>query len=239
MKKNLKPIIAGLLFSSAAAFALNPMPGTYAGIVAGASYIPKLNFEFNNPLTPYTTKQSTGVLAYDLMGNIGGQLGYRFCDNYRIEGEFTYNFVPYAYLKLGEVTFHSPDSSAGIRLRGTKDAGIGLINLYYDAFGDFSSNVVPYVGIGGGYAYMYNFIEFFYNDVYISGTRKSAYTGRVAGQAIIGISYYLDDFSAFSLDGRYLSTLAGQVTTSRNQVISSSMQTYSFNIVFNGAFELG
>lgn len=128
--------IALILVSTTAA-ALNPMPGTYAGLVIGASYIPKLNFEFDNVLTPYSGMKTKGILAYDAMGNIGGQLGYRFCDNYRLEGEFTYNFVPYAYLKLGDVTIHSPDTSTGLRLKGDKASGIGLINLYYDALGDY------------------------------------------------------------------------------------------------------
>ena len=238
MKIALKVGLVSFLFLNTAAHALNPMSGPYAGLVAGASYIAKTTFEFANPETPTSTTLYPGTLAYDIMGNIGGQIGYRFCDNYRLEAEITYNFVPYAYLLLNDVKFHTPSSSAGIRMRGNKTAGIGFINAFYDGFGNFSSNVVPYVGIGAGYAYLYNFVEFFNNDVYISGTRKSIYTARAAGQAIVGLSYYLDDFAAFSIDGRYLSTATGQITTSRGQNINSNMQTFSMNLVFNGAFDL-
>lgn len=238
MKIVLKTGLISFLFLSTTTHALNPMSGPYAGLVVGASYVPKSTLEFTNPLTYGTTTLTAGTLAYDIMGNIGGQIGYRLCDNYRIEGEFTYNFVPYAYLTLNDVTFHTPDSSTGVRMRGNRAAGIGFINAYYDAFGNFSSNTVPYVGVGVGYAYLYNFVEFFSNDVYISGTRKSMYTARAAGQVILGLSYYMDDFAAFSIDGRYLSTATGQVTTSRGQEFNTNMQTYSMNLVFNGAFDL-
>lgn len=229
-------------------YALNPQPGWYAGLIVGANYAENVAFNYvdrRGQLQP-------GQLGHDIMASIGGQVGYRWCDNFRLELEGIYNNSPFSYLRLNDVTIHSPDTSTELRLKGQSQSGVGTFNIFYDFFGDYSSNAVPYIGVGIGYAYIVGQIEFYYNDVLLSdqffdttGIDIDRPTSRsksgLAGQAIAGISYYLDDFSYFALDGRYLvsqkQTLVNQQVRRTSNVIDAQYQLWSLNIVFNGAFD--
>lgn len=229
-------------------YALNPQPGWYAGLIVGANYVENVPFNY----VDRSGQLKPGQLGHDIMASIGGQVGYRWCDNFRFEFEGIYNNSPYSYLRLNDVTIHSPDTSTGLRLKGQSQSGVGTFNIFYDLFGDYSSNAVPYVGLGIGYAYIVGQIEFYYNDVLLSdqfadvtGTNVerpfSHSKSGLAGQAIAGISYYLDDFSYFALDGRYLvsekQTLLNQQVRRTSNVVDAQYQLWTINLVFNGAFD--
>lgn len=251
-------LCASCLGMTITAHAVNPDPDWYGGLIVGANYAANVPFNYINTsdvLTP-------GQLGHKLMGTIGGQIGYRWCDNYRAEGEFFFNNSPYSYLRLGETTIYAPKTSPDLRLKGKTNSGIATFNMFYDIFGDFSSNVVPYFGVGGGYAYVTNQIEFYFNDKLVTAdtsalvdlipdeqTRnalidaipsKKSKSGPV-GQAIVGISYYMDDYAYFALDGRYLvsadQTVFKQQRRRTTNEINARYQLYSVNIVFNGAFD--
>ena len=225
---------------------INPEPGWYGGLIVGANYAANVPFNYINT----SGNLEPGQLGHNIMGTIGGQLGYRWCDNYRAEAEFFFNNSPYSYLRLGDVTIHSPKTSSGLRLKGKTDSGIGTVNIFYDIFGDFSSQVVPYLGIGAGYAYLKSEIEFYDNDELVTAENYEERVGAIpskrsksgpVGQAILGVSYYMDDFSYFALDARYLvsadqTLLKQQVRRTTNEV-NARYQLYSFNIIFNGAFD--
>ena len=98
--------------------------------------------------------------------------------------------------------------------------------------------------MGIGYAYTENSINMsFYYDKDITGATIPGYevlnlnisrnTSSPAGQVMIGASYFLDDFSAFSLDARYFTT------QKKSQVLDARVQVYSLNLTFNGAFNAG
>ncbi len=228
------------------AHAVNPATGWYGGLIVGANYAPNLSFNYLNTSGELKPAQ----LGHNIMGTAGGQIGFRWCDNYRAEAEFFFNNSPYSYLRLGDTTIHAHKTSTGLRLNGKTESGIATFNLFYDIFGDFSSNTVPYLGIGAGYAYVRSEVNFYLNDVLVTAenydsivdaipTKKSK-SGPVA-QAILGVSYYLDDFSYFALDVRYLvsaeQTILTQQVNQTNNAINARYQLYSLNIIFNGAFD--
>jgi len=245
MKWMTQALLISCLGVTTVAHALNPQPGWYGGLIVGANYAANVPFNYIN----LSDEITPGQLGHDIMGSIGGQIGYRWCDNFRSEFEAIYNNSPYSYLHLGNVSIHAPDTSTGLRLKGQSQSGVATLNLFYDIFGDFSSDVVPYLGIGGGYAYVSSKINFYYNNVLVSSNFESlggatpstkSKSGAV-GQAIVGVSYYLDDFSYFALDGRYLisadqTILKQQVRRVENEV-NARYQLYSLNIIFNGAFD--
>jgi len=241
-------LFTSCLTIATAAHAVNPETGWYGGLIVGANYLNNLSFDYikitSGELTP-------GQLGHNIMASIGGQAGYRWCDNYRFEGELIFNNSPYSYLRLGDVTIHSPSTSTELRLKGQSQSVIGTFNVFYDVFADFSSNVVPYLGLGLGYGYVSNKINFYYNDELlryqvdleniVGVTPEIKTKSGLVGQAIVGISYYMDDFSYFALDGRYLvsgtqSVIQQQIHQTTN-VINARYQLYSLNIIFNGAFD--
>lgn len=246
----MKWITQALITSSFAiattAHAVHPAEDWYGGLIAGANYVANFPFNYLNP----EGELKPGQLGHNIMASIGGQVGYRWCDNYRLEAEFAFNNSPYSYLRLGDVSIHAPKTSTGLRLNGKTDSYIGTINFFYDIFGDFSSDFVPYLGIGAGYAYLASSIKFYLNDVQVTAADYENIVGAIpsnnnksgpVGQAILGLSYYLDDYSYFALDFRYLvsasQTLVQQQVNSTSNTINARYQLYTLNIIFNGSFD--
>ena len=247
--------LTSLIAITSTVYAFNPKEGPYSGLIVGANYAANVPFNFITDVTPRNPSGTSlpGQLGHDIMGSIGGQIGYRWCDNFRFEFEAIYNNNPYSYLRLNDVTIHSPDTSTGLRLKGQTQSGVATFNAYYDLFGDYSSKAVPYIGGGVGFAYITNKIEFFYNDVQLFNNIESfleenyGFTVRnksrsgLVGQAIAGISYYLDDYCYFALDGRYMvsqeQTILGRQSARVTNQFNVKYQLYTANIIFNSAFD--
>jgi hypothetical protein len=218
-----------LLFLSGAVHAVNPVQGWYAGINIGASYVPTVNFKGTSPVTLQTVN---GKLTYDVLGQIGGQAGYR-CDHYRVEGQFFYNNNPYNSLEIGNYAILSPSTSTAFRLEGSTDTGAVLVNGFYDFLPtDTTSSTVPYVGLGVGYAYVADNIKFYYNETQLDAATTRKHVSSLAGQAIIGASFFMDDFTVFGLDLRYFTA------TAKTELLQTRPQIISVNVTFNGAFNL-
>ncbi len=257
MRWLLKTLLAGLTITTSATYAFNPQPEWYAGLIVGANYAANVKFTYVNDVTPSnpTGIKRPGQLGHDIMGGFGGQIGYRFCDNFRVEFEGIYNNSPYSYLRLNDVTIHSPDTSPELRISGATQSGVGTFNIFYDMFGDYSSKAVPYIGAGVGYAYIANKIEFYYNDVLLGSgfqdrvlnrfgiTKSDKSRSGIVAQGIVGISYYLDDYASFGLDGRYMvsqeQTIIARQTTRVSNQFDAVYKLYTVNIVFNSAFDCG
>ncbi len=253
MKWITRIISIGIFAATSSAYALNPQPAWYAGLLVGANQPPNLDFTFADRFGQI----KPGTLGYDTMGTIGGQIGYRWCDNFRFEGQFFYNNSPYNYLRFDTTTIHSPDNGSGLRMQGQTQSGAGTFNIFYDFFGDYSSNLVPYVGAGIGYVYVENKIKWFVEGEQVTLPQIEDYLGMdfsgpgilgngqsksgIAGQAIAGLSYYMDDFSYFALDVRYLvsqqQTIMGRQTRRVSNSFDLRYQLYSINLLFNGAFD--
>ncbi len=230
MKQIVKLTSLVLMLANTCTHALNPVPGWYAGLVLGGSYEPVVNFDV--PATPYTTA-TTGSLSHNVLGNIGGQLGYR-CNNLRVEIEGLYNNNPLNVLTIGDLKIESPSSSSGLRIQGDTNTGAGFINGFYDFYSpDSSSNLVPYIGLGAGYAYVKSQVQFYYADTLVGSGNLNDSTSSMVGQGIIGLSYFLDDFTFFGLDFRYITS--SKILPRTNQ----RFQLYTANITANGAFDFG
>lgn len=244
MKLAVKLGLASLLLVNTQAFALNPVQGWYAGLILGVSYAPTTTVIPTKSLeTPIGTfEPQVATLSYGVLGGVGGQVGYR-CNHFRVEGELLYNNNPYDVLTIGNIKINSPSSSSTLRLQGAANSGFFLVNGFYDLYTpnqDNVSQVVPYVGLGAGYSYVQNNITLFYNDTELFRTNLKSTFSRPAGQAIVGLSYFMDDFTTFGLDVRYLQTTS--ITDSnrpRTNGFDTTFKLYSINLLFNGAFDLG
>ncbi|MDX2346627.1 MAG: outer membrane beta-barrel protein [Legionella sp.] len=247
-------LLLGLTITSSALYAFDPKSGWYSGLIVGANYAANVPFTYpfvenqGDPVIEYS-----GQLGHKMMGSIGGQLGYRWCDNFRFELEAIYNDSTYSYLRFHDVTFHSPKTTAGFRINGKTQSGVATFNAFYDLFGNYSSKAVPYIGGGLGFASIKNNINFYENDVLLGNTAKSelletygitlngnSRSGFV-GQAIVGLSYYLDDYCYFALDARYLASKTQSLSISRTNTTVNQFdkryKLYTVNIVFNSAFD--
>ena len=255
MKLITKFILFACLAITRIAHAAYPVEGFYAGGFFGGTYQPNINFHITsvrdtltthfaipaNLLPPNTSQSNTGTLGYRMLIDGGIQLGYRVCDNYRLEVQALYNKNSYNFLRLGDITIHSPDSSTALRLNGGTSSGIGFFNFYYDYLGEEGSDFVPFAGLGIGYAYIYNSIKFYYNDKLLNptGTSVKATKTRPAGQVILGFSYFMDDFFSVGMDARYYATPKSAFKTRTNQSFDTHLQVYAVNVFFNGALEFG
>jgi hypothetical protein len=254
-------LLTGLILTASTLYAFNPKEGWYSGIIIGANYAHNVPFTYKVTIAGLpgnpgdTTVLRSGQLGHNILASIGGQLGYRWCDNFRFEFEAIYNNSPYSYLRFENVTFHNLTSSPGLRMNGATQSGVATFNAFYDFFGDYSSQAVPYFGLGLGYAYMVNQFKFYRNNVQLQlssqvqslleenfgvtlGNRSRS---GLAAQAILGISYYLDDFAYFAIDGRYTASqeqtiLARQTRRTTNQ-FNVQYTLYTLNLIFNSAFD--
>jgi opacity protein-like surface antigen len=251
-------LLTGLILTASTLYAFNPKEGWYAGLIVGANYAKNVPFTYDvtiSRLTRSSTVERSGQLGHDIMVTVGGQMGYRLCDNFRLEFEAVYNSSPYSYLRFENVTFHDLSSSSGYRMNGATQSGVATFNAFYDFFGDYSSKAVPYLGLGVGYAYIANKLKFFHNDVQIQPSARvqnflqenfgvtldNRSRSGLAGQAIVGISYYLDDYAYFALDGRYMvsqeQTILERQTRRTSNQFDVKYTLYTVNLLFNSAFD--
>jgi opacity protein-like surface antigen len=162
------------------------------------------------------------------MGNIGGFGGYR-CNHWRAEGELMLNYNPYSSLKIGSFTINKTSSSStGFGLKGQTTTAAFMVNGYYDFFNE-SSYFSPYVGLGVGYAMLRSNIKFYFADTYITGSSVSNNSSSPAAQLILGLGYFMDDYTTIGLDYRYFTTKTIQPYNTRNQI-------NSINITLSGSF---
>lgn len=236
MKPVLKysPILLSLL--SAASFAANPVNGWYAGIILGGSYAPKANFTIPVPATLNTTICSAfggcptginGSLSFDGYGNIGGQIGIR-TNQLRFEFEPLVNYNPYDKLTIGPITLESPKSSDGLRMKGDTTTAALMVNGFYDFYRS-DCNLVPYVGAGLGVAYVNNNFRLLFNNQTLQITKVKEHQTTAAVQGIVGASYFMDDYTWFGLDYRY-------ITTQNIDILDNRVQIHTVNLSFSGMF---
>ena len=221
--------MATICLATGTALAVNPVPGFYAGLMLGANYSPATNYTFIDPSSNSTVQ---GRVYYSVLGNIAGQLGYR-CNHYRIEGELLYNDNPIKDIKLGPVTFNKVSKyNTGYGIRARTDVAALMFNGFYDFYTPGQiSYFSPYVGAGIGYAMVMNQIKFYNNSVYVPGSNRSNSDTALAGQLILGLGYFLDDFTSMGLDLRYLTTQKAVFP------FENRTQVGTINVTLNGSFD--
>jgi hypothetical protein len=254
--------------------ALNPTPGIYAGVLVGASgelssnasYLsPFLNFqvdtqtEFGQRIQAlidqyqYRNPNRDLTLTYNILGQIGGQIGYRW-DRFRLEGQIFYNSAPYKSFKVtngvNTVSLSNDDTQENY-FSGSTNTFALMMNAYFDLLPpDYvDTNFAPFIGIGGGYARVNNNFQFYVQGQQINQYRETRTQGAAAGQVMAGVLYFLDDFSNFGIDFRFFSTanispnIAAQMAQyniqTPSQGLSYNAQIASINLTFNGALNLG
>ena len=256
MKQSFKWLgLATLLLAQGASYAVNPPKGWYGGLLLGASYTPNLSHTYTSPLLGAPVKVT---LTRSLFGNIALDGGYRL-EQFRVEGEFIFNGNPYKELKIGQFTINSasgklsptsPSGKAkGLQLKGQTYTAALMANGFFDFFiPGTETSFVPYLGAGIGYARIYNNVKFYEHSLAIPDSNISSVANAPALQGIIGLSYFLDDFAAFGLDFRYLTTKSVSQFNAKKPPISaaqqdlvtmpsSRLQLASINLTFSGSFD--
>ncbi len=249
----MKYVLAVWLFllSNQMAFALNPVQAWYAGLIVGGSKANSIDFTV---LMPIRDMVGPGSISYTVLGNLGGQLGYRM-KQFRVEGEVLYNNNPYKHLTINGVDIPNNGSPATtvqqlsiqsktvtnpFTFTGYTNTYALMFNGIYDIYiPEYTEHVVPYVGLGIGYQHVENNLKFFNNGIVTPLSVFGEIANNVAGQAIVGLSYYVNDYMSFSFDGRYLSSLQTNEADSLLITFKHRPQLYSINFVFNSAFNLG
>ena len=253
-RKWLKVVPLVLLLSQVAS-ALNPIPTWYGGFIVGGSKPPNIHL---NVISPLNLLSGQSELSYSVLGNIGGQLGYR-ANQFRVEGEFFYNNNPYKHLHIGGIDIPNAGAPATtvqqlsiasktvtnpFTFSGYTNTYALMFNGFYDFYiPNYTEKWVPHVGLGLGYEAVKNYFVFFNNDSNgltststSKGYRQSV--NNLAGQAIVGLSYFLTDHTSFAFDYRYLSSTRKNSVASAFNNVQSRPQLYSVNFVFNSAFNL-
>lgn len=225
-KKKLIPTT--LLLISFQTFALNPVEGWYFSFFGGIDYPFKIK---DIPTTPPSYSSSvTAELDYKLGGGGGFAFGYRM-KSLRLEGELSGSYTAYDDLKLSDgITL--PNNN--ISFKGNTNLIAGLFNIYYDFYrhghdGE-TLNTVPFVGLGLGYASVDNKFKFG-----TSGSSSSLETNNEREsvgiyQAILGVNYFFDDFSAIGINYRFQGT--GKLNT-----FNHSYQNNQINLILTFALD--
>lgn len=272
-----------LCLSQTPCLAIKPVSGIYAGVFLGPTYTPSISFNFNPSTIPASSISSfenslatffnvtvaevqalfanttlpnrnvPGTVKYSILGGIGGEIGYRFCNDYRFETEVVYNNNPFDKITIGNYTIESSNSDPNFHISGDTNTAALLFNFLYDIpleSNDGYKAVRPYLGGGLGYAYIFSDLKFHYGQNYseqAAGAEPATlyeYNLRrnrsaFVVQGIVGLSYSIDDFCWLSLDGRMLASPIKTNALIENSGINfqSQVQLYSVMFGFHGVFK--
>lgn len=194
MKKQMLALFALLLLTSVSLYSQEyPTQGIYAGAVSG------LNLEYFQHNSRFTRRHFDTEPGYQ----VGGSLGYKFCNNIRVEGEVSYRRNNFKHF-----------------YRGHRELITCMANAFYDF--DTNSEWTPYLGMGIGYAHARGKIRpaypyHFYDVRYFSFAENMA-----AWQGIAGISYRLTCSTEIGVEYRIL--LAQE--KSYNHLFAISLREY-------------
>ena len=220
-----------LLLANGATFAVDPVPGIYAGAMLGVSYSPNIDFHLVNP---YTGLLTTGGISQNILGDVGGQVGYRF-KHFRVEGELFVNSNPYNSISFDDISVHKAGNfNEGLGQKGQTTAVAFMVNAFYDFYSTNElSYFAPYLGLGIGYSVIQNKVTFSYDQLATTDYTIAKTARLPAAQLIIGAGRFLDDFTFVGLDYRYLTT------NTLDQPFTSRYKINSVNLTIGGSFDRG
>jgi opacity protein-like surface antigen len=249
MKQLVKLTLVSHLLCSTSLFAFNPVNGFYGGLFAGMSHGPSNATDyFGQGNTVYN-----GTISYSPYAGGGGfMLGYRF-NQFRTEGQFLINRISTGPVTIGTCVIESHDivtptgvcppviTANSIGYKGTSTAKYGLVNFMWDFFSmDGDGSLAPYVGLGVGLASVQNGNNYINTTTNYSVGDNLSRTGK-ALQGILGLNYYMDDFTWATMEFRYLNsslkketqTVLEQSFTIPSKSYVLSMLTFSINFAFD------
>lgn len=111
--------------------------GPYVQIFGGPNFLPGYDIEIGDDLGEIDPDYETGY-------NVGGAVGYRFSDFFRLEGELGYQRHD---VGRGDAAGAGQFLSD---LNGDAEILSGMVNAYVE--GDFGLPLRPFLGVGGGVA---------------------------------------------------------------------------------------
>jgi len=216
-------ILSAAALVSTAAGATNPVYGPYFAFLAGIAYVPPSDYSGFNVLFPGIIKR----LNYNFAFSGGLQLGYKI-RNLRLELEGNYINATINKMRAGDFEIRNKTSDLLV-LNGSNSLIGGFVNLIYEFYSPYSTwDFYPYLGLGAGYTKVRNNIKISINDIILERDRVSQSVA--AGQGIVGVGYYMDDFTTFGLDYRYMAT--GKLNILNDRKLS----IHTINFVLNFAF---
>ncbi|TAL60787.1 MAG: P44/Msp2 family outer membrane protein [Legionella sp.] len=239
MKKLVQCSVLSSLLLSSSVFALNPVLGFYGGLLAqGSRGNTNIDFMFTSNGIPYT-----GQLKYNPIGGGGGiDIGYKM-SHFRAEIEALFNTNSYDQLRVNGCNILSPTVvtptgtcpaifvNEGLGFNGSTTLFAGMFNGYFDIYSsDSESIIVPYIGLGVGTSRVKNVDRFIAKttNVTVENTRTSSAS---AAQVIVGLSYYMDDYTWAGLDYRYITTK--NISDFNNSRYGLNTVTLSVNFAFS------
>jgi hypothetical protein len=133
-------------------------------------------------------------------------IGYRFCNGFRLEGEFGYRYNHFNKLKFFGTTFH---------IDGRFETFSGMANIYYDIPLCFC--LKPYIGAGIGYAH--SFLKIRQGNAF-----HKSNCNNFAWQLIAGIAYPIRENVDFAIEYRFFKNEG--VSRIQNHDIGGSLRYY-------------
>lgn len=253
MKQGIQSVVICSVVLSSSAYAIQPIQGWYVGLNAAVATGPSTytrSFTGTIPGNPSPIIASGTVNNNLIGGGIGGNIGFRWAP-IRLEAEIYYNYNGTRTLTTSSCTLESPGTPpAGncsqallnqlqVGFNGSTGVTFGLINFYYDFFNisdNPDSQLFPYLGIGVGMADVKTGVNFVSPELNQSvGGSKEVNVG--AGQIIVGLGYFMDDYAWIQADYRYTSTsaisAAKQALIKPNIVIvdTQGSSSYALNMI--------
>lgn len=187
-----------LILMQSVAYAVTPVDGVYFGGTFGARY-QAIIYDFKyKPLKPFKPD-----LGNKLGFNGGIQVGYRFFERYRVEGELIYAMNKNRFIRQNGVIYAPTKNQS---LNGSMTTVGILLSGYFDFFfhkKHSANDIAPYLGLGLGYSVIQTSIK-----SGCSGCQKLEFNAgnkpAPIAQGVLGVSYWLDDFTMLGLDYRFL-----------------------------------
>lgn len=204
----------------------SPINGTYVGVTFGPNYTTPFE-NVNLPIQSEYASNTDGIITITNIypsygGDLGLMVGRRFKDRYRLELEFASTYSVLNTIKYITTTTPTSDNVKGY----VSTYGSLFVNGFVDLFpsNDFK-RASPYFGLGYGQAYVVTKADMYNGDVFVDTVLKVKKSTTVA-QAIVGVSYFLDDYTWLGVDGRVQ-------RYSKIEQLGDSFTQYNINFTVN------
>jgi len=180
----MKSLIAGVAFVSLSMVTVADDEGFYGSISGGINFLGDQTYDI-----VLGEDVATGDAGFDASFAGGGAVGYRFSNNFSVEGEFLYRRVELDSVNLGAVGSFSDGDFANTQLN---------VNAYYH-FDLASSAIEPYVGVGLAYI---NEVDIDLEDS--SGVEREFESDEFGFEVMAGARYNVFDRGFIDLGVRYM-----------------------------------
>ncbi len=182
MKKLAALLTALIPLVSTATVQADPWEGFYAGAIGGANFL-------------QTRKKAEIDLNFKTGYMVGGFVGYRWCEGFRVEGEVSYRRNTLKSVDVSYSDFEGDsefsDTVSIERVHGHHSLVTYMANLLYEI--DTCSSFTPYVGAGIGYGH----------EITKTGLCEDKDNG-FAWQAIAGVEYTILPCTDLAIEYRFL-----------------------------------